>query len=212
MLILENISPAIVVLGILAAVGVYYLLGEALRRIMPKPYRRANFAPFRSPGRSIGDSADQLRVVMRASFAPKKVMSLSEYKVFRAVEMEMEALRGGYRVFAQTCLGEVLTTESWAHPTINSKRVDVLVVGPGGLPTIAVEYQGGGHYQGDAAARDAVKREVLRKAGVAYLEITNAEDADGIRRAVRVALHRTAPPAAPQPHIGSVTDLHGVRG
>ena len=35
----------------------------------------------------------------------------------------------------------------------------------------ALEYQGNGHHQGTAAARDAVKKEALRKAGIGYHEI-----------------------------------------
>ena len=35
----------------------------------------------------------------------------------------------------------------------------------------ALEYQGAGHHQGTAAARDAVKKEALRKAGIGYHEV-----------------------------------------
>ena len=35
----------------------------------------------------------------------------------------------------------------------------------------AIEYQGTGHHQGSAAARDAVKKEALRKAGIGYHEV-----------------------------------------
>jgi hypothetical protein len=35
----------------------------------------------------------------------------------------------------------------------------------------ALEYQGNGHHQGSAAARDAVKKEALRKAGIGYHEV-----------------------------------------
>jgi hypothetical protein len=41
-----------------------------------------------------------------------------------------------------------------------------------GDPIAAIEYQGHGHYRGTAAARDAVKKEALRKAGVRYIELT----------------------------------------
>ena len=39
------------------------------------------------------------------------------------------------------------------------------------LPIAAIEYQGGGHHQGTAAARDAVKKEALRRAGIGYPEV-----------------------------------------
>jgi hypothetical protein len=38
-------------------------------------------------------------------------------------------------------------------------------------PRHAIEYQGGAHHQGSAAARDAVKKEALRRAGVGYHEV-----------------------------------------
>jgi hypothetical protein len=145
------------------------------------------------------DSADQLRLVMGARFGARRVMSKGEYGVFKAVEAEAAAFRDGYRVFAQTSLGEVLWSEdSRAYSAINSKRVDILVIGPTGLPVLAVEHQGPGHYQGDAAARDAVKKEALRRAGVAYLEVSDGELPDGVRAKVREILRprTTTPPDA----------------
>jgi len=38
-------------------------------------------------------------------------------------------------------------------------------------PRHAIEYQGGAHHQGTAAARDAVKKEALRRAGIGYHEV-----------------------------------------
>jgi len=38
-------------------------------------------------------------------------------------------------------------------------------------PRHAIEYQGGSHHQGTAAARDAVKKEALRRAGIGYHEV-----------------------------------------
>lgn len=165
----------------LSVVGVYHLLQWAAALIAP---RRRKYNPT--------DSADQLRWVMAAEFSAKRVMSLAEYRVFKEVEAEVQGWRSGHRVFSQTSLGEVLqSTDRRAHSAINSKRVDVLVVGPNGLPVLAVEFQGNGHYQGDAAARDAVKKEALRKAGVAYLEVFSTEQSDDIRRQVREIFGRT---------------------
>jgi hypothetical protein len=38
-------------------------------------------------------------------------------------------------------------------------------------PRHAIEYHGAAHYQGSAAARDAVKKEALRRAGIGYHEV-----------------------------------------
>ena len=58
-----------------------------------------------------------------------------------------------------------------AFNTINAKRVDFLLVDADQRPRLAIEYQGQCHHQGTAAARDAVKREALRQAGVGYGEV-----------------------------------------
>jgi len=53
---------------------------------------------------------------------------------------------------------------------------------------LAVEYQGNGHYQGTAAARDAIKKEALRKAGVRYLEVSAHHSDEQIRSLIREQL------------------------
>ena len=67
---------------------------------------------------------------------------------------------------------------------INIKRVDVLIVSRRGDPILAVEYHGHGHYQGTAAARDAVKKEALRKAGVPYIAVTPESGTDDMAREI----------------------------
>lgn len=126
---------------------------------------------------------------MAASFEKQKLLSSAEYKVFRIVEGDIWAARRGYRVFAQTSLGEILRSpDDDAFHSINSKRVDILVVDQWGWPAVAIEYQGEGHYQGTAAARDAVKKEALRKAGVRYVEISDRDSEAQIRSRVREQL------------------------
>lgn len=151
---------------------------------------------------AVPDSADQLRDVMNASFSRRKIMSLEEYHVFKVTEDEARSLGGGLRVFAQTSLGEVIGSDDRrAHSAINSKRVDILVVSAQGFPLVAIEYQGGAHYQSSAAARDAVKKEALRKAGVEYLEVHDKHSVDERRALIRSALSRCSTvPTADQRH------------
>ena len=90
-----------------------------------------------------------------------------------------------WRVMAQVSLGEVLSSpDARAYSAINSKRVDLLIVSRSGDPIAAIEYQGHGHYQGTAAARDAVKKEALRKAGVRYIAVTPESGTEDMAREI----------------------------
>jgi DNA polymerase/3'-5' exonuclease PolX len=154
-------------------------------------------------------TSDQLDTIMRATFTRSRVMSPSEYAVFRIVENEVAATRKGYRVFAQTSLGEVLASADYnAFRCINYKRVDILVIDWEGYPAFAVEYQGSGHYQGDAAARDAVKKEALRKAGVGYIEVNVTDGEEQLRLRIREQLGLRAPEP---PHRNDGPKIHPVK-
>ena len=131
-------------------------------------------------------------MAMVGSFEKRRVLSTAEYRVFAIIEGEIAAQRAGYRVFAQTSLGEILKSSNQdAFHSINSKRVDILVVDRSGWPYLAVEYQGNGHYLGTGAARDAVKKEAPRKAGVRYIEFFPSDTNDHIRSRLREHLSTT---------------------
>ena len=86
----------------------------------------------------------------------------------------------GWRVMVQVSLGEILTSQdAKAFSCINSKRVDMLLIDEKCRPRHAIEYQGGAHYQGNAAARDAVKKEALRRAGIGYHEVVAGQTTPG---------------------------------
>jgi hypothetical protein len=146
---------------------------------------------------TLADTGYQMNAVMGGSFEKRRLMNRSEYRVFQVIEQDVTTANRGFRVFAQTCLGEVLNSPDHdAFHSINSKRVDILIVDRGGWPVLAVEYQGPGHYVGTAAARDAIKKEALRKAGVRYLEVLPADSDDQIRTRVREYLDWPVPKAA----------------
>jgi hypothetical protein len=195
---LRAAAPVLVLAVILILFGVL----PRGRRFLSAPRRHRYWTNYRSSNRSswrnqdrapdgtdrtdLTDAAQQLAAVMAGTFRKRRVMSASEYRVFKIIEDDLPATRSGYRVFAQTSLGEILESPSEdAFSSINSKRADILVVDRSGWPVLAVEYQGSGHYQGSAAARDAVKKEALRKAGVRYLEIAAGDTDDHIRSRVR---------------------------
>ncbi len=118
------------------------------------------------------DSADQLRTVMAAQFTVQPLLNKSETRLFKELDRIVIARHPEWQVMAQVSLGEILRTkDKAAYGCINSKRVDLLVVDGDCNARHAIEYQGGGHYLTDAAARDAVKKEALRKAGIGYHEV-----------------------------------------
>ncbi|WP_292081836.1 DUF2726 domain-containing protein [Brevundimonas sp. UBA7506] len=136
---------------------------------------------------------------MNAEFQPKRLMSKSEARTFLQIERLLRGHANGWRVMAQVSLGEVLTTtDAKAFAAVNSKRVDMLVIARDGQPLAAVEFQGSGHYLGTAAARDAVKREALRRAGVDFIEVKPHHSEEDL--AFEIArLVRLKAPSAPQP-------------
>jgi hypothetical protein len=124
----------------------------------------------------VPDAADQLRTVMNAEFKAQPLLNKSETKLFLALEKMVAELTPGWRLMAQVSLGEVLQSKDVvAYRCINSKRVDMLLVDADCRPLHAIEYQGGAHHRGTAAARDAVKKEALRRAGIGYVEVVGGE-------------------------------------
>jgi hypothetical protein len=137
------------------------------------------------------DAADQLRAVMRADFKPQPFLNKSEARLFRAIDKMVIEMRPGWQVMAQVSLGEILKCEDQdAYACINSKRVDLLIVDEECRPLHAIEYQGGAHHQGTAAARDAVKKEALRRAGIGYVEVVAGDTPAELRRVVERLVQR----------------------
>jgi hypothetical protein len=127
--------------------------------------------PDPTPPRSI-DAADQLRIVMSADFSIQPLLNKSETRVFKELDRMVISCDPTWQVMAQVSLGEILRCkDAAAYGCINSKRVDLLLVDGDCNPRHAIEYQGGAHHQGTAAARDAVKKEALRRAGIGYHEV-----------------------------------------
>jgi hypothetical protein len=125
-----------------------------------------------APDRAKLDAAEQLRRVMEADFHARALLNRPEAAVFKALDTAVIARNPGWQVMAQVSLGEFLASDdSDAYSAVNSKRVDFALMDPECRVRHALEYQGTGHHQGTAAARDAVKKEALRKAGIGYHEV-----------------------------------------
>lgn len=134
-------------------------------------------------------SSDQLRIVSQHEFYKRKLMSKEEFFLFKKLESILENKHPGFRVFPQVALGEVMGAKNDAtYRCINSKRADFIIISRFGDPVAVIEYQGSGHYQGNAIERDAVKKEACRRAGIAYHEVVpgyNEHDLDLLLRHIQ---------------------------
>jgi hypothetical protein len=192
-------SPEIIQLAIVFAIGVF--AGVQLEKMNTKE-RRKRWKRRNKKGQvqagpwlpkadaipeKIPDAADQLRTVMKANFTAQPLLNKSEARLFKAIDRQVLEAKPGWQVMAQVSLGEILRSPSKdAYLCINSKRVDLLIVDEECRPLHAIEYQGGGHYQGAhaTAARDAVKKEALRRAGIGYVEVIAGDTPAELRRVV----------------------------
>jgi len=184
-------------LQLLAVLFVGGLIGVMWERFVRWDNRRTwrhrnKWRPDKKPDSKLApivDAADQLRIVMKADFKPQRLLNKSEARLFKAVDKQVLEARPGWQVMAQVSLGEILKSEDKAaYGCINSKRVDLLIVDEDCRPLHAIEYQGGAHHQGTAAARDAVKKEALRRAGIGYVEVVTGDTPAQLRRVVEKLL------------------------
>lgn len=178
--------PDLILAGLLLGAA---MLGAAAERWRADQRRRAWRVRRPSQGpvaaKPVTDAVDQLRLVMAAGFSRRPLLSQREARIMRTAEAIIAAERLDWRVMGQASMGEFLACpDRQAFAAINSKRVDLLVIGRTGLPIAAIEFQGEGHHQGSAPARDAVKREALRRAGVALIELTPKDRKADLARAL----------------------------
>ncbi|MBL6932204.1 MAG: DUF2726 domain-containing protein [Rhodospirillales bacterium] len=164
----------------LAVFGLYSIY-SLIQRIKRKAKWKKNF---------IGDVNNQKRFVSQGKFYKKKLMNKSEFRVFQVLEQWIKSNANlGFRLFSQVAIGEYLgASENQAFHSINSKRVDFLIINPFGEAMVAIEYQGEAHYQNNAQDRDEVKAIAHDKAGIKLVEIFPDEDETGISNKINSAL------------------------
>jgi hypothetical protein len=174
-----------------AMIGIYierFVRWDNRRKWQRRTGQRGKVLPFERGRERVPDAADQLRMVMKADFKAQPLLNKSEVRLFRAMDkMVIELAPPGWQVMAQISLGEILKCEDKAaYACINSKRVDLLIVDADCKPVHAIEYQGGAHFKGAhaTAARDAVKKEALRRASIGYVEVMAGDTPAELRRVV----------------------------
>lgn len=193
----------------------------------PAPVPRLAVVPAAPPGAGARglDHAEQAAAVAAVAFERRALLNREEAPLFDLVERLLADEAPGWRVMAQVSLGEIVaprrdggTAEARARAfaAVNAKRVDLAVFDPALRLALAIEYQGSGHYQGDAVLRDAIKREALRRAGVPLLEVEHGYRAEAVRATLRARLGLREPgqgaeEAASARRSGGVTGLRGLR-
>jgi hypothetical protein len=168
------ITFVLVFLGTIAVGAKLLRPARAKGRYRPKRGYRPQVAavPKRGEDDPLTNAAEQLRRVMAADFKPRALLNAPEAQVFKALDAAVVARNSSWQVMAQVSLGEFLSSpDRAAFFAVNSKRVDFALMDGNCRVVHALEYQGTGHHQGSAAARDAVKKEALRKAGIGYHEV-----------------------------------------
>ncbi|MEM1077747.1 MAG: DUF2726 domain-containing protein [Pseudomonadota bacterium] len=179
----------------------------------PRPGQsRTPSRPFSNPPNWYSAQAEALT---RVSVHPTPLLNRSEIALQEMIR-DWLATRDlpPLALHAQVSMGEMfrVSTSGVAgregHSAFNAKRVDFLLVGADMLPLAGIEYQGGGHYQKDAVLRDAIKREVFRKAGIPFLEIKAKSKRSQVHRQLD-ACFGTAPPDVST--TSEATGLHSPR-
>jgi hypothetical protein len=159
-----------------------------------------------TPRKDLRDPGAQMKAISGVGFERQRILNGDEARLLYLLENALKEFGRGHRLFAQTSLGEVLrpaasgaTPEACrdAYASINSKRLDFAVIDRYGFLAAAVEFHGGGHHQGTAFMRDAVKREALRKAGVPFIEV----EKHYVTEEVRQRLRRAIAPGEPQKEV-----------
>lgn len=153
-----------------------------------------NVLPMRSVNTTAPDfAAEQLKAVMHADFTRRMLLNQPERRLLAVIDRILADDSRGLRTMAQVCLGEIIASESKdAYLAINSKRVDLLIVDADCRPLHAIEFQGTGHHLGnETAARDATKKEALRRAGIGLIEVVSGQTPAQVRVLLQTVL---APP------------------
>jgi Protein of unknown function (DUF2726) len=208
-------TPHLALIALFAA-AILLSLAEGHRR-KPRYGRRPTARKAERPYLDVSDPGDQLKAIEAAILTPRKPVNYSASGVLKLLEaLVADRSAHHYRVFAEVSMGAFLRTDApkghdhiqnLAFRSIISKRVDFLIIDTAGHPAVAVEYHGAGHHQlgGKAAARDAVKRRALEKAGIELIEIQVTYDAAQSRMMVEHALERyekRPPRPSPVPQSG----------
>ncbi|WP_176223459.1 DUF2726 domain-containing protein [Lonsdalea britannica] len=121
--------------------------------------------------RTAANPHDQLYFVSNNDFGRRKLMNKDEYCLFKRIEKLLNDRHCYFRIFPQVSLGEILySKDKNAYSSINSKRVDFVIINAYGDPCAVVEFQGTGHYQAMPFPAMPSKRRRAERPGLSILK------------------------------------------
>ena len=92
--------------AIIAWTVLVYLIGTFSKKSLFSPRRHRHYPSlFELPrpfAPDLRDATQQLQVVMAASFQKRRLLNLSEYRVYKIIEDALATVGRGWRIFAQT--------------------------------------------------------------------------------------------------------------
>lgn len=173
---IHGMYSMIEILAVVALVIVFFVVRSSKSKRPSKTPRR----------RTPEQVATQQQVDIQGQpFGSKPLMNKSEYKLYCALTDFLYQRYPRYRVFPQVAMGAYLSNrDRAAYMAVNSKRSDFMIINGRGMPVAVVEFQGAGHYQGNYRQRDAIKRQAVTSAGIAFVELTATDDVHLVAQAL----------------------------
>lgn len=116
----------------------------------------------------------------KVGWRKQRLMNKPEFALYCELCALVATGRAGHRLFAQVAFGaflEVMAREDRreiadaAYHAVHRKVADFLLIDRFGNPVAVIEYQGAGHYQGNAHARDHAKRVACQRANIHFVEV-----------------------------------------
>ena len=157
------------------------------------------FGASRLPAMLKPSEIDGLRDVSDARFSAKRLLSDNEAIVLSEVETIIAGIDQAWRVLAEVSLTQIVeSTSAEAISAIAGQQAALVVATGDRTPIAVIEYQPLGQVRNEDAVRDAVKREALRRAGVAYIEVRASDQPGDLRDdLLALAVRRGVPSALP---------------
>ncbi|PWK59537.1 DUF2726 domain-containing protein [Roseicyclus mahoneyensis] len=134
-------------------------------------------------------------LAQKVGWRKKRLMNKPEFALYRELHGLVGQSGAGHRLFAQVAFGAFLEAtaradleeiKSAAFYAVQRKVADFLIIDRYGQPVAVIEYQGSGHFLGNAHDRDHAKRIVCKFSGLPYIEVP----ASGLTHGQRGDLHR----------------------